>query len=54
LNEKVDNFKPLDIKIDNNNKLLEWIVNNWIDWINKELIEINRKMVIVFSRLNKN
>jgi hypothetical protein len=23
LNEKVDNFKPLDIKIDNNNKLLE-------------------------------
>ena len=53
LNEKVDNFKPLDIKLDNNNKLLEWVVKNWIDWINKELSEINRKMVIVFSRLNK-
>jgi hypothetical protein len=29
------------------------VVKNWIDWINKELSEINRKMVIVFSRLNK-
>jgi len=50
---KIDNFKPLDMKVDINNRLLEWLISNWIDWINKELAEINRKMVIVFSRLNK-
>jgi hypothetical protein len=41
------------MKVDINNRLLEWLISNGIDWINKELSEINRKMVIVFSRLNK-
>jgi hypothetical protein len=40
--------------VDLNNNTLENVVNQWINWINKELAEINRKMIIVFSRLNQN
>ena len=54
LSSKIETFKSIDKKVDLNNNTLENVVNQWINWINKELAEINRKMIIVFSRLNQN
>ncbi len=54
LSDKIESFKSIDKKVDLSNNTLENVVNHWIDWINKELAEINRKIAIVFSRLNQN
>lgn len=48
---KIDGLKGIEIKLDNS-KDMSNNINNSMDWIKSELLEINRKMAILFTRLN--
>lgn len=51
VNKKIDWLKSIEIKLDDN-KDISNEVNDSMDWIKNELLEINRKMNILFTRLN--
>lgn len=53
LSQKNDELNPENINGEINPDSLQGVINNGITLINKELSEINRKLMIVFSRLNK-
>jgi len=52
LEEKVESIWRLEMKIDEKEDSI-WSINELVSWIKEEMIETNRKMNIVFSRLNK-